>query len=344
MGNLSFFAEEDRLEKLSRLGDSLEKLKVINWELYRPILNRVFEKERKSNAGRRPYDYVLLFKICILQRLFNLSDDQTEYQINDRISFMRFLGLTLSDKVPDAKTIWLFKETLSKAGAAEELFKLFGTQLENLGIITHKGTIVDATFVDAPRQRNQREENEEIKEGKTPENWKEETPEAKHKLAQKDTDGRWAKKGQETHFGYKDHVKVDADSKMITDYAATSASVHDSQRFTQFINETDEKVYADSAYAGKELADALPEKVDNQVHEKGYRNQPLTKEQQEHNRLKSKVRARIEHVFGFMTMSMNGITIRSIGLQRAEFHIGMMNLTYNMCRYAFLKRREAVKG
>ena len=175
----------------------------------------------------------MLFKTIVLQRLYNLSDDQTEFQINDRMSFMRFLGLGLDDKVPDAKTIWLFKDTLTKAGIMDQLFSQFNRMLEERGIITHKGTIVDATFVDVPRQRNSREENRKIKNGETPEEWNENP----HKKAQKDTDARWTKKGDETHYGYKDHVKVDADSKLILDYEVTPANVHDSNEFEEFFGE-----------------------------------------------------------------------------------------------------------
>lgn len=336
-----FFAEETRLEKLTRLGDSLEKLNIIDWEIFRPTLNAAFRKERKGSGGRPPYDYLLLFKILILQRLFNLSDDQTEYQINDRMSFMRFLGLSLGEKVPDAKTIWLFRDTLIQAKAIEELFRLFNRQLESQGIITHTGTIIDATFVDAPRQRNTREENKTIKEGKIPEGWTEDTPKAAHKLAQKDTDARWTVKGGEKHYGYKDHTKVDADSKIITDYAVTNAAVHDSNELVDFIDKTDKVVYADSAYSGRGIAEKLPENVENSIHEKGYRNRPLTDEQKESNRKKSKIRARIEHVYGFMTGSMKGITVRGIGLQRAGFNIGLTNLVYNLCRYSILQRQRA---
>jgi transposase len=126
-------------------------LKIIDWESFRPIIALALIRERKSNAGRRPFDSVMLFKTIVLQRLYNLSDDQTEFQINDRMSFMRFLGLSLDDKVPDAKTIWLFKDTLTKAGIMDQLFSQFNRMLEERGIITHKGTIVDATFVDVPR-------------------------------------------------------------------------------------------------------------------------------------------------------------------------------------------------
>jgi len=343
MKQMGIFNEEDRLKKLSELGDSLERLNVIDWSVFQPVLVQAFHKERKSNAGRPAYDYLMMFKILVLQRIYNISDDETEYQVNDRLSFMRFLGLTLGDKVPDAKTIWAFREALTRAEVAEELFELFNQQLEAQGIITHTGTIVDATFVDAPRQRNTREENESIKGGEIPEEWKADDPKAKHKLAQKDTDARWAKKGNETHYGYKDHAKADADSKIITDYEVTAANVHDSQEFSDFIDETDQVVYADSAYASAEIADKLPASVDNQIHERAYRGHPLTPEQKERNRQKSKIRARIEHVFGFITGSMHGITIRTIGMKRAKFNIGLTNLIYNMCRYSFLKRKKEAK-
>ena len=336
MKQINLFAEETQLDRLSKLGDSLERLKVIDFESFRPILTAGMKRERKSNAGRRPFDNVMMFKVLVLQRLFNLSDDQTEYQITDRISFQRFLGLSLGEKVPDAKTIWLFRNTLIESGIIDTLFSQFNQTLEKHSLITCTGTIVDATFVDAPRQRNSRDENEQIKNGEIPEGW-ENNP---HKMSQKDTDARWTKKRDETHYGYKDHVKVDADSKLILDYAVTPANVHDSNEFEEFFNEQDNAAYADSAYIGKKL----PEHVKNEVCEKGYRNKPLTEAQKENNRRKSRIRCRIEHVFGFMTMSMHGLTVRSIGIKRATFHIGLTNLVYNFCRYSALRRKEITVG
>lgn len=340
MLQLNLLAEENRLEKLSQLGDSLEKLQCIQWTMFVPVLEKVFQKESKGAGGRPRYRHELMFKILILQRLFNLSDDQTEYQINDRMSFMRFLGLSLGDRVPDAKTIWLYRNALVEAEVIEKLFSMFTEQLEGEGIITHTGTIVDATFVDAPKQRNTRVENKAIKEGKTPEEWQADTDEARHKLSQKDVDARWTIKGGERHYGYKDHTKVDVESKIITDYAVTSANVHDSNEFVDFFDETDQRAYADSAYSSQQIRECLPPSVEDHIHEKGYRNHPLSDEQKESNRLKSKVRARIEHVYGFMTNSMYGITVRSIGLTRAKFYIGMTNLVYNFCRYGFLKSHK----
>lgn len=169
----SFF----RLEKLDRNGDPLRKLnEMINWECFRPTLQVVREKARKSNAGRKPYDTVLMFKILILQSLYNLSDEATEYQILDRLSFMRFLGLSLGDTVPDAKTIWLFREQLTASGLVEELFTGFDSYLRQSGFEAKGGQIIDACIVRRPKQDNTREENASIKEGKVPEAWAKRTP------------------------------------------------------------------------------------------------------------------------------------------------------------------------
>lgn len=213
----------------------------------------------------------------------------------------------------------------------EVLSCLFDKQFESEGLITHRGTIVDATFVDVPRQRNSREENKQIKNGDLPEEW--EKAENTHKLAQKDTDARWTKKNNEVHYGYKNHVKCDADSKLITNYGATDAAVYDNQRCVELLENTDTALYADSAYSGTPIAENLPENCENHICEKGSRNHPLTNEQKENNKKKSKIRCRIEHIFGFMTNSMKGITIRSIGITRAWFNIGLTNLVYNFCRY-----------
>ena len=343
MKQIGLFDENNCLRKLSKLGDQLEKLDhVIEWRLFEEILNRVFVKEKKGAGGRPPYNYLLLFKTLILQRLFNISDDQAEFQINDRMTFRRFLGLSLGDQVPDAKTIWLFRDRLAKAGVMEELFNSFSFQLEQQGIISHKGTIVDATFVEAPRQRNTRDENRQIKEGKIPVDW--EKPENVSKIRQKDTDARWTIKNKERHFGYKDHVKVDAESKLITGYSVTDASVHDSQVFIGLIDENDKVLYADSAYSGNPIAEQLPQGIENQIHEKGYRNKPLSEEQKAENKRKSRTRSRIEHVFGYMSGTMRGITVRSIGISRAKFNIGLTNLVYNLCRYAILNRELPVTG
>jgi IS5 family transposase len=279
----------------------------------------------------------MMFKIIILQKLYNISDDQAEYQIKDRLSFQRFLGLALYDTVPDAKTVWHFREELTKADIIDTIFYRFVNRLEEEGIISYSGSIIDATFVDVPRQRNSKDENNTIKEGKVPEEWEGER--SKNKKSQKDTDARWAIKNKETHFGYKDHVKIDKKSKIITKFSTTSAEVHDSQELKNLVNpEKDKRIYADSAYTGAEVQNCIPEDVQNRIHEKGYRNTPLNKSQIRNNKAKSHIRVRVEHVFGDMTNSMGGIFIRTIGKVRAHTQIGLMNFAYNLRRAAYIIR------
>jgi transposase len=144
MKQYNFLNEDNRLQRLSETGDPLEKVtKAIDWEIFRDILNKAFYKEERGVGGRKAWDYVLMFKILRLHAWYAIADDKTEYMINDRLSFQRFLGLTLGDKVPDAKTIWLFREQLSKSGADKELFELFREQLGIHGVITYKGSLVD---------------------------------------------------------------------------------------------------------------------------------------------------------------------------------------------------------
>jgi len=332
-----FFDEQERLQKLSNQGDPLEKLNaMMDWEIFRPLLRRCFKKEPKGPGGRPPFDYVLMFKILILQRLYNLSDAQMQFQILDRLSFQRFLGQGLHGTVPDEKTIWLFREVLSKRGVIEKLFALYRAHLEKLGLIENNGSIVDASFVEVPRQRNSREENQSIKEGNIPDDWKEDPA----KLSQKDTEARWTKKNDQTFYGYKDHVKVDTQSKLITTYEVTDASVHDSQVLPSLLQKTDAdtELHADSAYRSEKIEDTLQKRgVQSKIHEKGYRNQPLTKAQMRSNRAKSRIRARVEHVFAHITNCMNGFRIRSIGIKRARSNIGLINLTYNIVRSVHLQ-------
>ena len=338
MEQKGFFDEDERLRKLSELGDSLEKLNEhIEWEEFRGKLTKALKKEAQGPGGRPPYDYVMMLKILILQKVYNISDDAAEYQINDRLSFQRFIGIQLNDKVPDAKTIWHFKEELKEAQVLEKILDMFTEKLEKKGVVTYSGSIVDAAFVEVPRQRNSREENKEIKEGKIPAKWQ--TKKNGHKLAQKDTDARWATKNKQRHYGYKDHIKIDKKSKIITKYRVTDASIHDSQELKNLIDgKKDKRLYGDSAYTGEEVQKCIPGKVKIRIHEKGYRNQPLTETQKRSNTAKSKIRARVEHVFGAMR-HFGGRAIRTIGIARAEIQIGLLNLAYNLTRYVYLEAK-----
>jgi len=330
---ISFYDEENRLEKITKLGDSLEQLNsVVDWKIFVPVLNRAIPRKISEKGGRPPKDNLLMFKTLIIKRLYNLSHDQTEYQINDRISFMRFLGMGINDIVPDAKTIWLYEDMLAENGAGKELFDMFYAAIGGKGYVTREGSIVDASFVEAPRRKNTKEQRETLKAGEIPEEWSD----ADHpqKITQRDTDATWTKKGNEAHFGYKDHVKVDKDSKLIVDYNVTTASTSDVKGADGLFNATDKVAYGDSAYPSLKL----PKNVENKISEKASRNNPLTEEQKAKNQQKAKIRCRVEHVFAGMVQMVGGTTIRCKNLSRATFNISMLNLLYNMRRVLFLKR------
>jgi IS5 family transposase len=335
MKQKGFFDEEDCLKKLSSLGDPMERLnEYINWEQFRGILTKALKKEAQGPGGRPPYDYVMMFKILILQKLYNMADDKTEFQINDRLSFKRFLNLQMYDTVPDAKTIWNFREELKTTKILEKIFEMFNAQLEKEKIITYSGSIVDATFVEVPKQRNTRDENKDIVEGNVPKNWQ--SKKNRNKIVQKDMDARWVIKNKERHYGYKDHIKIDKKSKIITKYRVTNASVHDSQELKNLIDiKKDKVIYGDSANSGKEIQKCIPRNIKNRIHEKGYRNRPLSKTQERNNTSKSRIRARVEHVFAAIKQ-FGGKTIRTIGLARAEIQIGLLNIAYNFKRYAYM--------
>ncbi len=337
---LGLFDDHFLMEKLTKLGDPLQKLnEFIDWNIFKTPLLKALENSsaETSKGGRPPFDRLMMFKALILQGLYNLSDDQLEYQIVDRASFKRFLEIKKSDKVPDSKTFWAFRELLVEKNVIEDMFKTFNELLDTAGVFANEGKMVDASFVEAPRQRNNREENKHIKQtGTTPEDWKEKP----NKLRQKDIDARWTKKNFVTFYGYKNHVKADTRTKLVEDYVVTDASVHDSQVIKELLTPKDkgQPLYADSAYGGEEQERVYKEKeVINKVHEKGHRNKPLTEKQKADNREKSKTRARVEHIFGFVENSMNGSIVRTIGMARAKAKIGIMNLTYNINRCVQLK-------
>lgn len=338
----SFFDLQNRYDNLSAAGDPLERLNaVIDWEIFRPILDRIASTERKSAAGRKPTCRILMFKLLILQRLNNLSDERLQYQVSDRLTFMRFLGLELAGNVPDARTVWAFREALKTHQLVDALFERLNQALAALGVELKSGQIIDATFVPVPVQHNGRESNEIIKADAIPIDWGK-TP---AKLAQKDCDARWTKKGGQHHYGYKNHINIDKATKLITASTCTDASVHDSQVLDTVLRgeaEGGKEVWADSAYRSGEQELRLEESQhSSQIHDRAYRNKPLTEAQELSNTEKSRIRARVEHVFGHMENSMGGIFLRSIGAARAKVGVGLMNLTYNLARIEVLIRTQA---
>ena len=337
MKQMDFFSYSEMMEKLSECGDPLERLNgVMEWGVFERLISKVRAKDNLHAAGRPAFDGMMMFKVLVVQSLYNLSDAQMEFQIRDRFSFKRFLGLTPDDTVPDEKTIWLFRQMMTEKKVLEKAFDAFNGFLERVGYKAEKGMIVDASIVEVPRQRNTREENEKVKNGETPASW-EENPAL---LRQKDVDARWLRKNGENHYGYKNHVNTDVKHKLIRKCDVTSASVHDSQVLEKLLDPKNEKqaLWADKAYSGEGIEAFLKERgIRSHIHAKKNRDRPLTQTYQEENRRKSKIRARVEHVFGFMATSMKAGCLRCIGVIRARSRLFLQNLVYNMKRFQYLE-------
>ena len=352
---LGFFDVEERLRELSAKGDDLERIAVVvDFAMFRAELERAVPRADGTKGGRPAFDHVLMFKILLLQAMHGLSDERCEYLIKDRLSFMRFLGLGLADPVPDANTIWAFREALKRAGAVERLFAQFDARLRAAGYLAMGGQIVDATIVAAPKQRNTEAERAAIKAGQVPQGWAEKPA----KLRQKDRDARWTVKFSKARpredgapqvdlavpaFGYKNHVAIDRRHGLIRGWTASHAAAHDGARLAEVVDadNTAADVWADTAYrSAKNEARLAARGLVSRIHRKKPQGRPMSVLTRRGNARKSAVRSAVEHVFARQKGPM-GLVVRTIGIARARVKIGLANLAYNMKRLVWLSSRPA---
>ncbi len=350
-----FFDVDERLAALSAKGDDLERVKaLVDFEIFRPVLETAVPRANRSKGGRPPFDHVLMFKVLILQAMHSLSDERCEYLIKDRLSFMRFLGLGLADPVPDANTIWTFREALKKAGAVDGLFQRFDDALRCAGFLAMSGQIVDATIVAAPKQRNTDDEKRAIRDGRIPQKWKDKPA----RLAQKDRDARWTVKYTKATpredgtpqidlaipaFGYKNHVSIDRAHGLIRKWTTMHAAAHDGARLEDALDQDDtaSDVWADTAYRSAKNEEMLARRgLVSRIHRKKPTGRPMPDRARIANARKSKVRSAVEHVFAHQKGLM-GLYVRTIGIARARVKIGLTNLAYNMRRFVWLSGRMA---
>lgn len=352
-----FWSVEERLRELSEQGDPLEKLlELIDFELFRPVLDEALGSMDRSKGGRPPFDAILKFKMLYLQAQHGLSFAATEHLVRDRLSWMRFCGLTVADPVPDANTLWDFREALIGAGALDQLFARLDQAIKDAGYLPMSGQIVDASLVAAPRQHNSEEEKAAIKAGRSAaEIW----PDEPAKAAQKDTDARWTVKTSKGKveadgtvkrdlaipaFGYKSHIGIDRRHGFIRRQKVTDAAAHDGARLREgLIDPTNTAcdVWADTAYRSQANEGFLADRGQrSRIHRKKPAGKPMPQRTARANAKKSKVRATIEHVFAQQKARMK-LTIRSIGLKRAEATIIMANIAYNMGRWRWFEGRIA---
>jgi IS5 family transposase len=355
-GQPGFFDGDERLKALSAAGDPLERLaQAVDFEVFREDLERALSRSDRTKGGRPPYDAVLMFKVLVLQTLYTLSDDQTEYQLKDRLSFMRFVGLALHDAVPDAKTIWLFPEQLARADATKKLFARFDALLRAKGWLAMGGQIVDATVIEARRPRLTQAEKDTIKGGGVPTEWK------LARRAQIDRDGRCTiKRGRKREaapgdgqkrqveiavpvFGYKNHIGIDRQFGFLRRYTVTHAAAYDGGQLGAVLDRdnTASDVWADTAYRSAANLAMLDRRG---LRPQFQRKKPPGKKMPAHiargNATRARVRSRIEHVFTAQKCRL-GLVVRTVGIVRARTKIGLANLAYNLTRLAWLNGRAA---
>lgn len=347
----------EHLKKISERGDPLEALgRAVDFEVFRSVLEDALGYSDGAKGGRPPYDPVAMFKILLLQAQHDLSDARAEFLIRDRLSWMRFLGFGLNEATPDENTIRHFRNRLTEVGAIKPLFAQLDAYLRSCGYLPMGGQIVDATLVQAPRQRMTQEEKDQAKAGKSAaEIW----PDKPAKAAQKDTQARWTVKFTKAKeradgtkppvdiaiptFGYKDHIAIDGHHGFIRSWEATPANAHDGAMLREIVttDNLSSEVFADTAYCSKTNEDWLKGKMlTSRIHRKKPKGKPMPTRTARANARKSATRSRVEHVFAVMKHKC-GLFIRTIGLERARAKIGIANIAYNMSRLVTLQARPA---
>jgi transposase, IS5 family len=354
MRQAGLFGLSDHLKRLSAYGDPLEELdRIIAFEVFRPVLVAALAYGDGAKGGRPPYDPVAMFKVLILAAQNNVSDARMEYLIRDRLSWLRFLGFDLGAATPDANTIRLFREKLTEAGALDVLFADFDRQLKERGYLAMGGQIIDATLVAAPKQRNTQAEKDAIKGGKTAgEIW----PDQPARAAQKDTDARWTLKFAKARptpdgkpgidiaipsFGYKSSISICRVFGFIRKCKVTDGARFDGRMLRDVVtnDNTASDVWADTAYRSQANEKWLKRQSRvSRIHRRKPRGKPMPERTAKANAAKSRVRARVEHVFAQQKDKM-GLFIRTIGIKRAEAKITLANLAYNMHRLIFHERK-----
>ena len=291
-----------------------------------------------SRAGRPAFDPVLMFRVAFYCAFSGKSDRAVAQEILDSATLQKFLKIAPGTQI-SPQAIWDYRECFANSEIGEFIFSKHLQEMQDSGLVDEKeDMILDGSFVEAPRQRNTREENQAIKEGRGDDLWIDRPA----KRRQKDRDARWTKKNNQTYYGYKMHALVGAISKVILHVSTTAANVHDSRALAWMLNEEEDAgrtLFADSAYSGRNLEELTRSfNVIPCFCEKSYANTPLTELKQKLNHLKSKIRCRIEHVFGYIETVFRGSFVRSIGLKRAAFHSWLTALAYNVFRRLVLCR------
>ena len=308
----------DKYQKKTRKQQFLEEMEVIvPWRELAGAIEPYYPKP--EGAGRRPVGVERMLRIHLLQHWFNLSDPAAEEALYDSPALREFAGIDLGrEPVPDETTICKFRHLMERHNLGDELFHLINTYLQENGMKVNRGTIVDATIIQAPGSTKNRDKQRDPEMGAT-------------------------RKGNQWYFGMKLHIGVDSRSKLIHSAAATAANEHDASVLEDLLHGEETRVWGDSAYTGQKarLAAAAPRAKDF-TNAKGYRYRKLTDVDRAKNRTKSRVRAKVEHQFGIIKRQFGFTKVRYRGLeknaQRLFVACALSNLV--MAKKQLLKRRR----
>lgn len=330
----SLFAAEEREAKLDSLGDVLRVMEQhVDFKALAAEMDRVAPRPGRERGGRPPFPTELMVRAWILQNLYGLSDEQMEYQVLDRLSFQRFLGLRRSSQVPDRTTFWTFRERLTVAKAGDALFEAVHRQLAQHGYIARGGQMVDASLVPVPRQHVTEEERQLIKKRAMPVGWK------PAQRRQKDTEATWTQKHGKSYFGYKVSVSADRRYKLIRKVKVSTASENDTLHLEDVLDHanTGRDLYGDKGYVDGEREQRLKAQGWRvHIQRKAQKGKPLSACQTRRNTRIARIRARVEHVFAALEQ-MGGKLLRGIGLDRATFQLTGKAAVYNLRRLCSLK-------
>jgi transposase, IS5 family len=328
MGQLTFadIAIKEKRKK-SRITIKLEKInKIVDWEDVLSLI-RVVDRTDRRTGGAPHKDLLVKVKMLFLQYLYNLSDPELEDQVNDRLSFQSFVGVSLTTTIPDFTTIWRFRERLIEEKLNDKLFDLILGYLESHNLLVKKGTIIDATIIDSVNRPLSDKKREEL--GKAP-------------SSQIDVDAGSTMKRKKYYFGYKGHIGTDVGSKLIRKRDFSSAKPHDSQYKDTLLSGDEKAFFADSAYGSKEDKQKYrKEGVYYGVLDKATRNKKLSSTQKKRNKKKSKIRSAVEHPFGYMKDRLNYRKAVAKTKERNRFRFDMNCIMYNIFRANYLLERTA---
>jgi len=305
---------------------------IIDWDKISKIIDKDYSKG-KSAVGKPSYDGLLLFKMCLPQSWYGLSDYEVEDRINDSLSFSYFCDMTIEQVAPDHSTLSRFRTVLTETKTFERLFCSINSQLEAHNIIVKRGLIVDASVVDTPL-RPKGKTNHKVTEDRS-----EETVEVKKDYADSvDKDGTWLKKRGKYHFGYKKHHVTD-DEGLVLGVLTTTASKNEVANLEEVLDTVnielpkDIPLKADKGYQSKKNTALLKQRnLKNHILKKAVRNKPLTKWEKRFNKLVGKTRFKVERTFGGIKLWFKGGIARYRGIEKMHTQNLMEAMCYNLYR------------